>query len=393
MSPLRGFLSAEENACWMSSEDRPQFRSETDAPQGTAARKPPPTFADVARRTTSRTSDLIAIAIVVVASLTLGRQVLRWWQAEAPSPDAAAEAGPAPAYEIGNAPLLLEFGDIPLAMTRQAIRGDEETAVDALVARCWEEAQRVGTARLPEEESRLKAELQRLPDHEPDQAEKRLLDRIAGLEPVIEEPGVCRLYVIDERFPMVAAVGPVGVAEAVRLRPARNEDPPNSDEFGHERAAAAPLHPAGSVPRLLCWGMALPLGNSAWTLYIFRQSPAKNRPDSDFLDVPLPPGAKRNLSLRDVHGGGLIGFSTSAPANTLIRFYDNWFKSHGWLQAEDWQTGQGVWTARFRSSASAAAAQADVRFAEDKGGVLMGILQIVPPDSARDSSAEKRGRE
>src|SRR5262249_9410637 len=124
-----------------------------------AGRKPPSTFADVARRTTSRTTDLIAIAIVLVASLTLGRQVLRWWQAEPPAPNAAAEAGPASAWEVGSAPLLLEFGDMPLAMTRQAIRGDEETAVDALVARCWDEAQRAGS-----------------PDRELDQAEKRLLD-------------------------------------------------------------------------------------------------------------------------------------------------------------------------------------------------------------------------
>jgi hypothetical protein len=353
--------------------DVSRVESDRNAAKGTAARKPPATFADVARRTTSRTTDLIAIAIVLVASLTLGRQVLRWWQAEPPAPNAAAKAGPAPAWEAGSAPLLLEFGDMPLAMTRQAIRGDQETAVDALVARCWGEAQRAGR-----------------PNHEPDQAEKRLLDRIAGLEPVIEEPAVCRVYVIDERFPMVAAVGPVGVApgergeQVPRTTPARRTDP---------QAPSAPLHPAGSVPRLLCWGMALPLGNSAWTLYIFRQSPAKNRPDSDFLDVPLPPGAKRNLSLRDLHGGGLIGFSTSAPANTLVKFYDDWFNRQGWAQAEEWQTGQGVWTARFRSSGSGAGAQVDVRFAQDQGGVLLGVLQIVSPDSARDSTGEKRGRE
>src|SRR5262245_59687596 len=119
MSPLRGcaWLSARVNVMRPSGEIS---GAETDRQtnRGTTERKTPASFADVALRTTSRTTDLIAIAIVLVASLTLGRQVLRWWQAEPRSPDAAADAGPAPAYEIGSAPLLLEFGDIPLAMTR-----------------------------------------------------------------------------------------------------------------------------------------------------------------------------------------------------------------------------------------------------------------------------------
>lgn len=348
-----------------------------DVPLDAPRPKPPVTFADVARRTTSRTTDLIAIAVVLVAALTLGRQVLHWWNAEPPAASPASEAGSAPAWEAGRGPVSLEFGDLPLAITRQLVRGDRETAVDTLVARCWEAGQNAA-----------------IPSLEPTAGEQRLLERIADLEPVTAEPGVTEVYLLDERFPMAAAVGyrqagaAPPVAEVVRLRPGPDGARPNSDEFSYKGA-----NPDGAAKRLLCWGMAMPLGNSAWTLYVFRQSAARHAPADDVPDVPLPPGALRNLSVRDAQGGGLVGFSVNAPADTLMKFYDDWCSRHEWVATDGWQAGDRVWTARFRTAGDPGAALVDVRFAEDRGGLLLGLIQIVPSDPLRGSGAEQRGRE
>lgn len=307
------------------------------------------TFADVARRTTSRTTDLIAIAIVGIGSLTLGRQVLQWWHVDPPSASATADASHASGWEAAGGPLVLEFGDSPLAMTREALRGDRETAVDALVARCQDEARHCDAS-----------------VREPGAAERRLIERISSLTPVLDEDGVRQVYVIDERFPMVAAVG----------RP-------------RATGATIPVHPADVPPRVLCWGLAMPFGSSAWTLYVFRDALARNSGPTVGLEVPLPPGALRNLSLRDPQGGSLVGFSAAEPPKTVMKFYDDWFREQGWPASDGWQSGNRVWTVRYRSHAEPGADQVDVRFAEDRDGRLSGLLQIVP----RDVNAQKRGRE
>jgi hypothetical protein len=207
--------------------DIPPSESPLNAAQRAAANKLASSFADVARRTASRTTDLIAIAIVLVASLTLGRQVLQWWQAEPPSASPTDEAGTSPTWESGG-PLVLEFGDLPLTMTRQPVRGDREAAIDALVARCWEEAGRGEP-----------------PADKPDEAELRLLARIVDLKPVTEEPGRRQVYLLDERFPMAAAIVPAvtesgpDVAEVVRLRKAEPATGPDSHESGYDHAGAS----------------------------------------------------------------------------------------------------------------------------------------------------------
>src|SRR5262245_55510888 len=108
--------------------------SDSSVARGDRTPKPPAGFGDIARRITSRTTDLIAIAIVVVASLTFGRQILQWWHA-APSEPGSAGMAPAvqPGWEDQRQPVSLEFGDLPLSMTRQTIVADAEPIIVELV--------------------------------------------------------------------------------------------------------------------------------------------------------------------------------------------------------------------------------------------------------------------
>ena len=311
--------------------------AENDLEPGAAtpsrAGKPPPSLGDVARRITSRTTDFIAIAIIVVASLTIGRQVLDWWHAPPTQAEALSEAsGSRPAWEDSREPIALEFGDSPLAMTRQVVEGEKKTTIDVLVGHC---RQAVSATRRPWRES--------------DEAEERLLERTAGLTPVAEELGVWQVYVIDERFPMVAGV---------------------------RRFASGQKEAARGTPRLVCWGMAMPAGKNVWNAYVF-QGAARGSPAATGLpEVPLPPGSRRNLSLRDERGGALVGYSGSGSGQAWMKHYDGWFAAQGWSSNEGWRTEGGTWSARFRNQKDPAAGWVEIHFAEDAHRELTGLVQI-----------------
>jgi hypothetical protein len=316
-----------------------QVGSESERPEAGGGRqgKPPAGFGEVARRMTSRTTDLIAIAIVVAASLSLGRQVLVWWHA-APPTRAAAEmaARTGPAWDDLSQPLSLEFGDLPLAMTRQVVVGERDATIAALVGHCETAAKRAGR-----------------PWRDRDAAEDRLLARVEKLTPVAQEAGVWQVHVFDERFPMVAAI---------------------------RQFAAGPDDAASRGPRLVCWALAMPAGKETWNLYVF-QGTANGRPaPADRADVPLPPGAHRNLSLRDERGATFAGFSGNDAVGEWIRFYDDWFADRGWSSGEGWLTSTTAWSARFDEPGSAAGRRVEIQFARDGNGELSGLLQVVPHD-------------
>ncbi len=285
----------------------------------------------------SRTTDLIAIALVVAGSLTFGRQILQWWHAAPPAAPATA-AAPAigPAWEDPTQPVALEFGDLPLSMTRQTVIGDAELAVEALVRHC---EQSVAAARAPWRDR--------------DEAERQLLSKTVGLTPAAEESGVWQVYVIDRQFPMVA---------------------------GLRRFVSGENEAAAGVPRLVCWGMAMPAGDNAWNLFVFQAASRGSAVPAGLPDVPLPPESHRNLSRRDERGGLLVGFSGTGSPREWIQFYDDWFAGQGWSLEEGWLTGGGAWSARFRKPGAPEAGRVEIQFAEAANRELSGLLQIVPND-------------
>src|SRR5262245_20311681 len=86
----------------------------------------PPDLRAVSRKIARRTTDLIAVGVVLIGGLSIGRQVVEWWRDEPAQGAAAPQAsGIDP---TGDGPLRLEFGDYPLAMERQTIVGDQDSA-------------------------------------------------------------------------------------------------------------------------------------------------------------------------------------------------------------------------------------------------------------------------
>jgi hypothetical protein len=313
--------------------------TESGAPHREPAAKPQAGFADVARRMTSRTTDLIAIALVVAASLTFGRQILRWWHA---APPAAGTTG-APAvqlpWEDPLRPVALEFGDLPLSMTRQTVFGNAEAAVEALVRHCERGAAAA-----------------RAPWRDWDEAERQLLARIEGLTPVAWESGVWQVYVIDRQFPMAAGVRRFVSGE-------------NDAAAGH--------------PRLVCWGMAMPAGESAWNLFVFQAAVRGSAAAASLPDVPLPPDGHRNLSVRDERGGLLVGFAGTGLPAEWMHFYDDWFADAGWSSEAGWLTSGGAWSVQFRKPGAHDAGRVEIQFAEGANREMTGLLQIVPHDETQ----------
>jgi hypothetical protein len=222
-------------------------------------------------------------------------------------------------------------------MTRQVIEGDRKATIDTLIGHC---RQAVIATRRPWRES--------------DKAEERLLEKTVGLTPVAEEPGVWQVFVLDERFPMVAAM---------------------------RRFASGPNDAARGLPRLVCWGMAMPAGENIWNAYVFQGAHQGDPAATGLPEIPLPPGSRRNLSLRDEHGGALVGFSGSGSAPQWMNHFDDWFIAQGWLNGEGWRTGDGSWSARYHKQVSPTAARVEIHFAEDLRREFTGLIQITKAES------------
>ncbi|MSR59654.1 MAG: hypothetical protein EXS05_18765 [Planctomycetaceae bacterium] len=286
----------------------------------------------LARRISSRTTDLIAIAVVLIGGLSIGRQLIEWWRADPETgvPVVANESETNP-WGSGAAPVLLEFGDAPLALSRQSVSGDREAALTQLVARC---------------QAAVKGARQPTPlVHD---AAESLVARTAALQPVAEEPGVWRVFRLDEHFPLVLGVRRFPEAENDRATPPW---------------------------RLVCWGLAVPMGDANWTIYIFLASDAAEGATPEFA---LPPGSRRILGLRSDAGDALIAFSGRGNVEQWMAFFDREFEQRGLSAREGWQVAASVWSARFGSTQTRPGRQIEVGFSRDATGGLTGLIQVAP---------------
>jgi len=127
----------------------------------------PKSYGDVARAMSSWTTKGILTALVLVAGLGFGRQVLRWWRQGGEPPSASPGAGEPSARVRDTGPdHVLRFGEQPWSLRTTWVVGDRDAAAAALRTAC-----------------RGVASQARLPDEPPDEAERALLKRLAPTEP------------------------------------------------------------------------------------------------------------------------------------------------------------------------------------------------------------------
>jgi hypothetical protein len=264
-------------------------------------------FGRLARRITSRTTDLLAIAIVLIGGLAIGRQTLIWWGEEPPTIGAAPAPEFASDWGRDGAPVALEFGDLRGRLLRQAIEGDVEDARHAGLEQCLQLVNQCALPSLPASA-----------------AEQRMLELLAGQKPVLEQAGDWRLYVVGGGLTMLVGV---------RTVPA---DPAPVAESEDERARE----------RVVCWSFAVPIQHNQWSVYTFGAADAPQ--GQPLCDAPLPTGAKRILSLDESDRGSLLAFEGEGPPDEWAREYQQWFESRGWTLVAPWQTGE-LWGATYRA--------------------------------------------
>lgn len=309
-------------------------------------------YARLAKRISSVTTKCLLTALVLVAGLAFGGQVLRWWAADTRAPQAASTAADA-LHHLGDPTRMHEmhFGDRAWSLRRQSIAGNKQAALAALRAGCRE----VLSGDLP-------------PDRQPGEAESGLLGQLAKQKPVEEAEGKWRIYQLDQAFPMVLGTRP-------------REDAADSQTQGPQ---------SGPASRVAAWGMAIPNRERVWTLYTFQPRSHRSPRLVDVPDVPMPPECTRTLAITVAGGGATLTFEGPRPAKSWIEFYDRWFRSHNWEAAGEWRRSGGGWHGRYRSPTKSGAATVDVHFGPDGRGRLAGMV-LVSGSGERQSGDRQSG--
>jgi hypothetical protein len=299
-------------------------------------------LAQLAKRISVWTSRWIVSAVILIAGLAFGRQVLYWWGSD------RAEDGASPPQSVAAGALgdlraehTLEFGDTAWRMSRQLVAVDEGQVLRELQGRCAAVLRECAA-----------------PSGEPGPAERDFLKRVAGQKPAQEQAGQWRLFALDAAFPMV---------------------------IGTRKLTPSPGVPGDRLvsggERVVTWGLAAPSGGKAWTLYTFQPAPPAGG-ESPFSELPTPPGSRRTLLIRAADGGAVVSFRGHDSPNECKRFVDSWLAANGWRATGQWQPNGATWSLRCTRAVDNRRDSLDVLLVSDGSGEMTGLVLRTPLSNA-----------
>lgn len=284
-----------------------------------------------------RIPDVVAGGLLLAGGLFLGVELLGWYRTPEPrlSPPPSAMA----TLNLPGEAADLEFGDLPVSITRVRHAGSLEEARTALADLLRS----------------VVPSAQPLSGDEP--AERNMLLALSRRAPFEEQRDEWRVYNLDDRFSTMVVTRPA-LSNGIEPLPAR---PPElapggagaranlagSDLAGWRVVAIGML--AGGLPTDPATGEELA---PSWTLYLFRgtaasgASPGKTSPPGD--SWPRPAGSQRTMSVRDRNGGGLTAFHGTGAIRAVADFYGPLFENTGFVPDPGWRNStERVW-GRFR---------------------------------------------
>lgn len=303
----------------------------------------PTGYGRLARRIARRTTDLLAIAIVAVGLLSVAGYLAEWWGTdpqEATQPASVESAGPT--WGDAGIPVSLEFGGIPYTLRRRTVRGDQSQAAAMLLEECRRIVKTAGA-----------------PAGELDDAERRLLERLARHAPADQDGRAWKLYRFHLPLPLV-----LGTRD---FQPASE----TGDDSRAERTA-----------RVVCWGMALPLDDDTWRLLAFHSPRSSTERGAGESTVPLPGGAEKILSLRETTGTIWVAFRGEGPPKAWIGFFDDRFATHGGRRERGWNSSGGSWNARYSVNDGGLRGRMDVQIGRIDSSHLNGLVSFTPYKAA-----------
>ncbi len=256
---------------------------------------PPEPVRPLAKTIARRTTDLIAISLILVGLVTVSRRILEWWQAE-PAAGLRAELSHdamAP-WNLGEVPTRIDFGDAPFSLERSVVRGNLDDAREELQRWCRELLLQTPAPKLPEASD----------------AEVELLSHLERREPVEQGPGWAIRH-----MPGVLTMT-VGTREI-----------------------------AGGNLRVVCWGITFPLSEGAWTLLLVTpHSGGGAGAGRTLTDVPLPDSARRVVALSNRVGGRLVTFAGGGELSAWRAHFDRLGGERNWTVVREWHQQGAMWS-------------------------------------------------
>jgi hypothetical protein len=282
------------------------------------------------------TSNCLFTAIVLVAALGVGRQILRWWKADAPaSSDAKQNADFAAGLNDPARLHILQFGHQGWSLARREYRGSREAVEKQLRLECREQLEKIAEQRKgkapaePKESPSKLASPATRPDSRAAEIEQSFLASLAKTPPVDSQPPHWQLFAPDRNNRQML----VGVAPPL----AKN----STDD--------ATAHLSGSAgPQIVLWAIALPKERDTWSLLLFIPAADGDSGNPSPTDIPLPPKCRKMLSVQAVNGGAMVTFSGPGDSASWREHFDGAFAKLGWKTAILWQNNPSAWYAQYR---------------------------------------------
>lgn len=260
----------------------------------------PTGYGRLARQIADWTAKGLFSALVLVAGLGFGRQVVHWWHRDDGPFPATSDPVTSPFDFIDRGePVEISLGDSPYRLGRQTVVGDHAEARRVLRDAC---------RRLLPTASAWSPVA--------DEHEQRLLERLAkdnASRDAADLPTDCELHEPAPGMPLVVGTRRLGGSPAIE--PAR---------------------------RVVLWGLAMPAAERQWTLCLFQAGGAQ-LPDEPNSSLPLPPGGQRIMNIGR-GGAEVTAFQGAGTCDDDQRFYTAWHTEHRPRESLRWQrTGDGGW--------------------------------------------------
>ena len=334
-----------------------------------SAESAPSGFARLARRISGWTSNLLATAVVVVASLAVGRQIVQWWRvapADSPAFGSASIALP----EFGPAQTLALSGGA-FSLRREEFSGDRAAAAAALRDRC-----------------RGAVPVAPGPAAPPDRHEQSLLDRLADAPPVAADDD-WQYFELSDALP-IAVVVRDGAMQSDHIAAGATGGMPSALR-GHADPKRTAWHPNDTAAqrRVVIWAMAFPSAETRWTLYLFHAAGSAAESSQSPPSFALPPGSRRTLAIGDGSGGALTAFAGKGDPQAWMRFFRDWFASNDWTPTEEWREVGSFWHARFHRASRPSDPAVSIHLGP-AGDELVGIICSGPTQHSTNHEEGKR---
>ena len=297
-------------------------------------------FSATGKKIASRTTDLIAIAIVMIGTLIVAERLMKWWADDGSNDEAnqqmAALRSLDPRWDINGTPVDIDLGELPYTLHREYVSGDEEYAVGAMSKICTQFVGKSSDIELPQ--GRIL------------QSEETLLERLSTLKPIIENDRNWRLYRSPGLLPSVVVVQP------------QMELPENSE---HDLSGW----------QVVAWAFAYPFGESNWLSFAFLKSGSDSVSLPELPSIELPRNTQRVLNVRARRAGSMMSFKSPLTANQWAQQMADILKSSGWQLMT--YKNKPTLTRQFQSKTNGRHVRLDFQVEDDPDGQAYGMLNLM----------------